>query len=216
METLKKTRGRYLIVLVAMAGLVSSSLGIMTNAGGIFFTPIAGELGQSTAAVNLTLTICNLAFAVAGLFSARWVRPKNYRPAVLGFTLLFAGSTALLSVCRSMASLYLFNAVRGFAAGLIGNVLATSVLGRWFLADTGFITSLALGCSGIVGALFNPILESVIQSAGWRTAYLVSAGAILLLNFPAILLPVTFLPEDLRNLPGAAPISRLRRPALSF
>lgn len=196
METLKKTRGRYLIVLVAMAGLVSSSLGIMTNAGGIFFTPIAGELGQSTAAVNLTLTICNLTFAVAGLFSARWVRPKNYRPAVLGFTLLFAGSTALLSVCRSMASLYLFNAVRGFAAGLIGNVLATSVLGRWFLADTGFITSLALGCSGIVGALFNPILESVIQSAGWRTAYLVSAGAILLLNFPAILLPVTFLPED--------------------
>ena len=57
METLKKTRGRYLMVLVAMAGLVSSSLGIMTNAGGIFFTPIAGELGQSTAAVNLTLTI---------------------------------------------------------------------------------------------------------------------------------------------------------------
>ncbi len=105
METLKKTRGRYLMVLVAMAGLVSSSLGIMTNAGGIFFTPIAGELGQSTAAVNLTLTICNLTFAVAGLFSARWVRPKNYRPAVLGFTLLFAGSTAFLSVCGVMRAL---------------------------------------------------------------------------------------------------------------
>ena len=196
MGTLKKLRGRYLMVLVAMAGLVSSSLGIMTNAGGIFFTPIARELGQPTAAVNLTLTICNLSFAVAGLFSAGWIRPKNYRPAVLCFTLLFAGSTAMLSVCRGMAPLYLFSAVRGFAAGLIGNVLATSVLGRWFLSDTGFITSLALGCSGIVGALFNPVLESVIQSAGWRTAYLVSAGVILLLNLPAILFPISFLPED--------------------
>lgn len=196
MGTLKKLRGRYLMVLVAMAGLVSSSLGIMTNAGGIFFTPIASELGQSTAAVNLTLTICNLTFAVAGLFSAKWITPKNYRPAVLGFTLLFAGSTAFLSVCRGMTALYLFSAVRGFAAGLIGNVLATSILGRWFLSDTGFITSLALGCSGIVGAVFNPILESVIQSAGWRTAYLVSAGIILLLNLPAILFPVSFLPED--------------------
>lgn len=100
MATLKKLRGKYLMVLLAMAGLVSSSLGIMTNAGGIFFSPIAAELGQSTAAVNLTLTICNLTFAVAGLFSARWITPKNYRPAVLGFTLVFAGSTALLSLCR--------------------------------------------------------------------------------------------------------------------
>ena len=35
-----------------MCGLVSSSLGIMTNAGGIFFSPIAAELGQPTATVN--------------------------------------------------------------------------------------------------------------------------------------------------------------------
>ena len=196
MGTLKKIRGRYLMVLVAMAGLISSALGIMTNAGGIFFSPIAAELGQPTAAVNLTLTISNLAFAVAGIFSARWIRPKNYRPAVLLFTLVFAGFTALLSACRSVTALYLCSAVRGFAAGLIGNVLATSVLCRWFLSDTGFITSLALGCSGLIGALFNPVLESVIQSAGWRTAYLVSAGIILLLNLPAVLFPISFLPED--------------------
>ncbi len=196
MTTLKKTRGKYLLVLLAMCGLVSSSLGIMTNAGGIFFSPIAAELGQPTAAVNLTLTISNLAFAVAGMFSARWVRPKNFRPAVIAFSLLFAGTTALLSVCRGMASLYAVNAVRGFSAGLIGNVLVTSVIGRWFLSDTGFITSLALGSSGLVGALFNPVLEAVIRSAGWRTAYLVAAGVILLLNLPAMLFPISYLPED--------------------
>ena len=196
MTTLKKTRGKYLLVLLAMCGLVSSSLGIMTNAGGIFFSPIAAELGHPTAAVNLTLTISNLAFAVAGMFSARWVRPKNFRPAVIAFSLLFAGTTALLSVCRGMASLYAVNAVRGFSAGLIGNVLVTSVIGRWFLSDTGFITSLALGSSGLVGALFNPVLEAVIRSAGWRTAYLVAAGVILLLNLPAMLFPISYLPED--------------------
>ncbi len=196
METLKKCRGRYLWVLLAMCGLVSSSLGIMTNTAGIFFTPIAAELGQPMAAVNLTLTISNLAFAVAGMFTARWVKPKNFRPAVIAFSLLFVGSTALLSVCRGMFSLYIVSAVRGFSAGLIGNVLATSVIGRWFLSDTGFITSLALGSSGLTGALFNPVLEAVIRSAGWRTAYLAAAGIILLLNLPAMLLPISFLPED--------------------
>ena len=196
MGTLKKLKGKYLLVLLAMAGLISSSLGIMTNAGGIFFTPIAEELGQPTAAVNLTLTICNLTFAIAGVFSAKWVRPKNFRPAVMIATAVFAGATALLSACRGLPALYACSAVRGFAAGLTGNVLVTSVIGKWFLSDTGFMTSLVLGCSGLVGALFNPILESVIRSAGWRTAYLVSAGIILLLNLPAIVFPISFLPED--------------------
>ena len=95
-----------------------------------------------------------------------------------------------------MTSLYIVNAVRGFSAGLIGNVLVTSVIGRWFLSDTGFMTSLALGTSGLVGALFNPVLEAVIRSAGWRTAYLAAAGIILVLNLPAMLFPISFLPED--------------------
>lgn len=208
MSTLKKLRGKYLLVLLAMSGLVSSSLGIMSNAGGIFFTPMAAELGQPTAAVNLTLTISNLAFAVGGIFSVKWVKPKNYHPAVIIFSLLFATFTALLAACRDMPSLYLFSAVRGFSAGLVGTVLATTVLGSWFLSDTGFITSLALGSSGLTGALFNPLLEAVIRSAGWRTAYLASAGIILLLNLPAMLCPIGFLPEDSGMEPLGRPAAR--------
>ena len=56
MATLKKLRGKYLLVMIAMCGLVASTLGIMTNVAGIFFTPMAEELGKETAAVNLTLT----------------------------------------------------------------------------------------------------------------------------------------------------------------
>ena len=196
MSTLKKLRGKYLLVMIAMCGLVASTLGIMTNVAGIFFTPMAEELGKETAAVNLTLTICNIAYAIAGIFSAKWVKPKNFRVFIIGGTIVFAGSTALLSVCSSMAPLYMLNAVRGFASGLIGNVLVTSVIGRWFLTDTGFISSIALGCSGLIGAAFNPILEAVIQSAGWRTAYLVAAGTIVVLNLPAMIAPISFRPED--------------------
>ena len=205
MATLKHMRGKYLLTLLAMCGLVSSALGIMTNAGGIFFPPIAEEFGQPTAAVNLTLTISNLAFAVAGMFSARLVKPKNFHLAISIYSLIFAGATALLSVCQGMVPLYIFSAVRGFAAGVVGNVLATSVIGKWFLSDTGFITSLALGSSGIVGALFNPVLDAVIQSAGWRTAYLAAAGIILLLNLPAMVLPISFLPEDSGLTPLGSP-----------
>ncbi len=201
MQTLKKCRGRYLMVLLAMCGLVASSIGILTNTAGLFFKPIADELGKETAAVNLTLTISNLAFALAGLAAARLIGAKNFRLTVILCTVLMAGCTAGLALSRSLALLYILNAVRGLAGGMIGSVLATTVLGYWFRTDTGLISSLALGCSGLIGALFNPILEAVMKASDWRTAYLVAAAAILALNLPSIVLPIAFHPERLRMEP---------------
>lgn len=298
MNTLRRTRGKYLLVLIAMCGLVASALGILTNTAGVFFDPIArdfwvesvrrtgtgepdallgtwrfadagtgaeikltlngdgtfaladgadagegtwtyaegmftlgaktdgaapaytaltfdeGEMGAvlsgagdrsvkldyvpATAGVNMTLTISNLIFALAGMAAARFIGAKNFKLSLIAGTALFAGGTAALSLCHGLWPMYILNGVRGFAAGLVGNVLATTVIGYWFATDTGFISSLALGFSGLVGALFNPVLNAVIGAAGWRTAYLVSAAAILALNLPSILLPIAFRPQDCR------------------
>ncbi len=198
MPTLKIMRGKHLLVLLAMCGLVASSIGILTNTAGLFFSPIAAELGKETAAVNLTLTISNILFAVAGMVSARFVNAKNFKLMLIACTAVCASATAGLSLCHELWPLYLLNAVRGFSSGMIGSVLATTVLGFWFRTDTGLINSLALGCSGIIGALFNPILEAVIQGSGWRTAYLVAAAALTVLNLPAILLPIALRPADVQ------------------
>ena len=196
MRTLRLTRGKYLMVLIAMCGLVASSIGVMTNTAGLFFGPIAKELGTETAAVNLTLTISNICFAVAGMFSARFIGAKNFRFTVTVCTVCVAGATAALSLCRSLAPLYALNAVRGFGSGMIGSVLSTTVLGYWFRTDTGLISSLALGCSGIIGAVLSPALEAIMKASDWRTAYLVTAATVVLLNLPAILMPITFRPSD--------------------
>ena len=198
MPTLKKTRGKHLMALLAMCGLVATALGIITNTAGIFFGPIARDLGlgDNITAVSLTLTINNLVFALAGMLVARVITPCGYRRMVALFIAGSVGSTAALAFCHSLISLYAFSLVRGFAAGMIGNVLATMVIGEWFQSDKGLINSLVLGGSGIVGALFNPVLELVIQAAGWRAAYLVAAGVMLALDLPAVLLPIGMRPED--------------------
>ena len=36
-----------------------------------FFIPVTREMGQPTAAVSLTLAICNITFAVAGVFFSK-------------------------------------------------------------------------------------------------------------------------------------------------
>ena len=216
MQTLKLTRGRYLMVLLAMCGLIASSVGILLNTGGLFFVPIARELGCETAAVNMTLTFCNLAFALAGMISALWINPKNFKLMIAVCTAVCAAATAGLSLCRSLITLYVLNGIRGFAGGLVGNVLATTVVGCWFRSDTGFISSLVLACSGLAGAVLNPALQAVINAVGWRGAYLTAAAVAVALNLPAILLPISFRPADQGLEPlqaavpgkGAAPAAR--------
>ncbi len=204
MTTLKMTRGKYRMVLIAMCGLMASSLGVVVNTAGIFFGPIAADLGfgERITSVSLGLTINNLVFAFSGMLVARLVRPRTFRPVVIAATALLAATTALLSACRGLASFYALSALRGFAAGLVSNVLVTTVIGDWFHSDTGLISSLTLGCSGIAGALFTPVMEQIVRGAGWRTAYLASAGLIVLLNLPAMALPIALRPEDA----GLAPL----------
>lgn len=189
------------MVLLAMCGLVASSIGILTNTAGLFFNPIAAELGKETASVSFTLTISNLLFAVAGMVSARVINGKNFKPILLLCTAVCVMATAALSLCQELWHLYALNAVRGFSGGMIGTVLATTVIGYWFHTDTGLISSLALGCSGIIGALFNPVFEEIMKASNWRTAYLVAAAATALLNLPAILLPIAYQPSDVHMYP---------------
>lgn len=182
-----KIKGTYLIVLVAMCGLIASGVGLVTNIAGLFFSPVAEEIGVSKGQVSLTLTICNICFALGGMLSPALMKARNPKPLLIGATVALTASTAALALCHSIVTMYALCVVRGLAAGVIGMVFATTVLGNWFVEGLGLVTSIAFGCSGIAGAVFSPIMSGVIASAGWRTGYLVTAVLTVLLNLPAIL-----------------------------
>ena len=198
---MKEIRGKYLLVLIAMSGMCAAALGMLTNVSGVFFTPISESMGVGRGSVSLTLTISNLVFAVAGMFAPKIIKAKTFKKLTPVFALLFAGSTALLAAAPNLPVLYVLSAVRGFAAGLVGSVVVTIILNNWFHENTGLVTSLAMGCSGLCGAVFSPILTAVIRAAGWRTGYLADALVILLLELPAVLFPFSFDPQDMGMLP---------------
>ena len=186
-----KISGRHLLVLVAMCGLLASAVGLVTNVSGLFFSPIADEFGVARGAASMMLTISNLSFAVGGLLCPRLMTERTLKPLVIGATAILAASTAALSVCPGIMPMYVLCVLRGMAAGAIGFVFATSVLNRWFVANIGLATSIAMGCSGIAGAVFSPVINGVISSAGWRTGFVAMAVLTVALNLPAIL----FLPS---------------------
>lgn len=192
---MKEIKGKYLLVLIAMCGVIGASLGMTTNVTGIYITPVAEAFGVGKGAVSMTLTICNIVYSVGGILAARIISKDSYKRVVFISALFLTGSTAGMGLCSSIWQLYICSAIRGFAAGTLGIVLATMVLNNWFIKNSGIATSFAFGCSGIVGAVFSPILSSIISSYGWRMGYYIAALITILLYLPAFLLPISFSPE---------------------
>ncbi len=57
----------------------------------------------------------------------------------------------------------------------------------------GIVLGLGVNVSGV---FFSPILTSLIQSTGWRTAYVITAVIMAIFALPAILFPIGMYPED--------------------
>ena len=194
-EDMREIKGKYLLVLIAVCGMASTTLGMMTNVAGVFFTPMAAEFGIGRGSAALTLTIGNLAYAVAGMFNRRLVNEGNFKRVVVLGTILLVVSTAAMCVAPNIWMLYALNVIRGAAGGILGTVLVTTIINNWLYVAAGISTSIAMACSGLVGALMSPVLTAIINATSWRTGYLVAAIGIGLLNLPAIIFPLSLTPE---------------------
>ena len=146
--------GTYLMVVAAMCGLSMATVGFITNIAGLFFTPMAEEFGVLRGAASLTLTIANICVAIGGLATRRMTKLLSWRALLLAGTTVLAGSTLAGALAPSIGLAYLFSATKGLAGGVIGFVLITYVLNKWFVARLGLVTSVAMGCS-VSNAVFS-------------------------------------------------------------
>lgn len=194
-------KGKYLQVLIAMCGITAAVLGLLTNVAGVFFTPIAEDFAIGKGSVSLTLTISNLSFALGAVVIGKYLNGKSFKKIMCIGMAGFAGCTALMAMATNVYILYVLNAIRGFAAGASGVVIATIVINNWFVSNTALITSIAFGCSGLTGAIFSVVLSSLVSALGWRMGYIIVACLIVIFYLPTILLPIGLTPEDVNTVP---------------
>lgn len=194
-ENHMKIRGKHLIVLLSVCGIIASGVGLLTNTAGLFFTPVAEELHLERGAVSLTLTISNLFYALGGVMAGKVIHEKNFRLCAVAFTAMLAGATFLMAFAQNVLALYLGSALRGLSGGMLGFVLATTVLNAWFAKNNGLATSIAMSTSGIVSALFSPLLSSLITHYGWRFGYIFTGILMIIMNLPLIFLLSSLTPE---------------------
>ena len=197
------------LILIACCFLQAGGMGTINNAAGIMVPAVLGDLQFSQGSFMLYFTIQGLCMTAALPVAGKLLPKVSMRVLV---------SVGMVAAALAFASMGQFNAVwQWYVAGAVLGVAAAFAFllpanAPWWLVMLGAALAIGLGkmafgiamaCSGIGGAVMNPLGGALIQSLGWRPTYAVLALIAAVLVLPFSLLVMRFKPADPRDAYGA-------------
>jgi MFS transporter, OFA family, oxalate/formate antiporter len=138
-----------------------------------FIEPLQKDFAASRGSVSLVFSLAGFLYfglgIVSGPLADRW---GSRRLAVAGMILTAAGLVAA-SFARTLIEVYV---AYGLGVGLgvgCSYVPALGAVQRWFVRRRGFASGLAVSGIGVGTLAMPPLASLLVQTLGWREAYLV-------------------------------------------
>ena len=199
----------------AWARLVAA-LALMTIGGAgmysmaVVLPPLQAEFGVARSDASLPYTLTMIGFGLGGIVMGKLSdRFGVIVPVLIGAAALGSGFVA----AGSAANLLQFNLAHGLLIGFLG-VSASMVpliadVSLWFTRRRGIAVAIVMSGNYLAGAVWPPLMQHFIDSAGWRPTYL-GTGAFCLLAMPLLALVFRRKPPAIADLaPGAASAHRV-------
>lgn len=208
---MKKTGGFYygwVIVAVSFSTLFFTH-GIR-NSFGVFYVAMLQEYGwgrgETAGAFSLAMVIHAFFSVATGALIDRF-GPRTLFP--LGAIFLAIGLAAASRIAAIWHLYLFFGVVIAMSINTMAYVPHMSLIAKWFIRKRGLASGLVLAGMGIGVTVMAPAIQFMIDTAGWRSAFLILGGLVL-----CILVPMTALfqrrsPDDVGQFPdGIVPRSR--------
>jgi len=199
----RKTPFFYGWVIAAASAVIYA----LTNAGtfcfGIFIKPMSQEFGWARADVVLAVAFFIIVGVALFVITGRICDRHGPKPLTLVGGISMAFGYFLCSRVTELWHFYIgFSVFGGIGLACI-YVPLTATISRWFIKRRGTALGIVYAGGGFGGLLLSPILQSVIDSSGWQTAWIV-----LLVLTAVFTVPVTILvkkePADMGLVPLGA------------
>lgn len=148
---------------------------------GAFFAPMAAEFGSGSGATSAVFSVTACTYFVLGSVSGRAVDRFGPRPVLLTGAVAMGLGLALTSRVDRLELGYL---TYGLGVGIgvaCGYVPMVAVVGGWFERRRGAALGVAVAGIGLGTLAAAPLAAALIDRHGWRTTYLLFAGASALL-----------------------------------
>ncbi|MDB6048009.1 MAG: Monocarboxylate permease [Pseudomonas sp.] len=151
------------LTMLVMAGAV--------GAPGVFIVPLQKEFGWNLSEISSALAIRFVLFGLMGPFAAVFMNYFGMRKVmVTALIIVMSGLIASLFMTQFWQLVMLWGVVVGLGTGLTAMVLGATVATRWFSARRGLIIGLLAASSATGQLIFLPLLASLTEHYGWRTA----------------------------------------------
>ena len=166
------------------------------SAPGVFMVPVEQEFGWSRSAISFALSVNLLLYGLVGPFAAAVMDRFGIRRVTLAALFLLVLGTALTTWMQSSWQLtLLWGVVVGLGSGCTASVLGAMVANRWFVRHRGLVVGILTAAGATGQLLFLPLLASLSESVGWRSAsWTISVAALAII--PLVWLLMRNQPSD--------------------
>jgi MFS family permease len=195
-----------LVLLTACCGVFVSFASVVVYTFGVFLKPLVAAFGWSRAEVSLAFTLSALSVAACSPFIGRLLDRYPARRIVIPCTVIYGVAfSSLAFLTAHIAHLLCVFVIVGVVGNGTTQLGYARVVSAWFDRERGRALAAVMAGSGLGSMVFPPIAQALISSYGWRSAYGILGGVILLLGIP---LAATFLYEPPgERVPSPSPLA---------
>jgi len=178
------------LILVAAVCIQGGIIGILVNCTGVIFSAIIEDMGFRSGDLSIYYTIRAFLQAAACGFTTKLFLNKNPKVIMTGLATLGLAGYLGMYFYTQLWQWYFSGVLVGICMSCVLVVIPV-VLNNWFATKNGLVIGIAMAASGLAGAVFSPVLSSLIVSMGWRkTAVFNGVSAFLLIVLPTLFLLV--------------------------
>lgn len=196
-------------ISLTMAGLVMFLfMGIFFLSFGIFLPILCKEFGWSRSAVSGAFAVAMVMGGILGPFAGMFIAKYGPRRSIIVGNILFAIGFLVLAFQKELWHFYAgFGVLIGLGYSFGGFLPAITIANNWFVRKRAMAMSIVNSSGGIGGLVLAPAIMGIVDSLGWRSAYLILSAIVVVLM---VVVPGIFIrnkPEDLGQVPDGVAAS---------
>ena len=182
-------RSAWLVAAASSVGLFLHFGSLLVNAFGVMLTTLCNQFGWSRGQVSLAFTLATLT-AMLTMPLTGWMTDRlGARRPILVCTTIFGALYASLSLLTPhLWHLYALFLLLGLVGPGTSAVPHASLISRWFTERRGLALGFAMCGTALGGVIWPSATRTLMDQFGWRNAYAISGGAVLLIAVPLMLL----------------------------
>lgn len=176
-------------ILISCCLINMSALGV-TNTNGLYYSAVSSDLGILMSQLSVHTVFQGIASALTLLIVDRVYKKYPLKSVLLISSVLFHGSQMAMAALNHVWQFCIAGVVCGIGAAFLFYVPVPMLLNNWFIKRKKTALSICFVAAGLSGIILSLVMGMVINSFGWRTAYIVRSAFSLLLMIPVMIFVV--------------------------